>query len=169
MKKNTKTKINSGFSLIETMIVLVVFATIALITSQALISTLSLSAKAKSTAKVRQEIDYALSIMERHLHNSSALVNCPNTDKKKLQYQDALGATTTFSCESVNNDNFIASGSARLTSELISVTSCNLDCYPASGATPGYVKITLNAVEKTRSGKETGQIDVSTLIHLRSN
>src|SRR3990167_2752750 len=87
-----------GFSLLEMVVVLSVFALLAVISSQALILTLQGAKKSSNLATVRENVDFAMQIIERQLHNASEVTPCPNVDSQTLTYKDQNGEVSTFSC-----------------------------------------------------------------------
>lgn len=157
-----------GFSLLEAMVVLTVFSLLAIVATQSILSTLRLTNKSNSSTKVRGDIDYAMSIIERHLHSATEVSPCPLSDDKTIAYKDQLGEVATFSCVSSNEEGYIASGSARITSEIISITQCSFTCVQGSGSAPPYVTVSLTARDSTKTGIESSNISTSTQIYLRT-
>lgn len=166
MKKNIT---NSGMSLIEILVVVLVFAILGIIITGSIISTLQGSKKSESTLKVRESVDYAVSVMERQLRNSNSILNCPFTDQSSISYTNEVGILASFSCEEISSEEegwYIASDSARLTNTDIIITSCKFSCE-ASDSIPSVININLTA-KNAGTGVERSQIDITTQIQLRT-
>jgi prepilin-type N-terminal cleavage/methylation domain-containing protein len=151
-----------GFSLLEMMVVLSVFALLAMIASQALILTLRGGKKSTNVTKVRESVDFALAVIERQLHNASEVTPCPNSDTDYLEYLDERGEIAFFSCE----EGFVASSSARITSEGVEVTKCSIECFQPESGLP-YVEVNLSARESDSQGVESARVTSSTRVNLR--
>lgn len=158
MSRNIK-KIVKGMSLLEILVVVAVFAILAILTTRAVLLTLKGSKKSESTARVRGNVDYSLAVMERNLRNADFITNCTAST---ISYVDEEGDPASFSYTST--EGYIASGSARLTSSEVNVTSCVFTC---SGDPIRSVVIVVEAQDANVVGIEMGQISVSTEIHLR--
>lgn len=145
-----------GFSLVELLIAVGIFAIVAVVTTQSLSSSLRNSRKSDAIRKTRENVDYALSSMERLLRNAQE-VNCTNPNT--LSYKDEFGRPTSFTCVRTGSEGYIASASARLTSTS-SVVDCNSEpvffCTPPTDGVPGSVQITINAYDSTFGTTEEG-------------
>ena len=94
---------------------------------------------------------------------------CPNVDPLVISYSDSNDVSSSFSCINVGSTGYIASGSARLTNNEISVTSCTFACSQGSASTPPKVTIDLKAVDAGSQGsKEGASVSISTEINLRT-
>lgn len=162
MNRNVKKIVKGvkGMSLLEILVVVAVFAILAILTTRAVLLTLKGSRKSESTAKVRGNVDYSLAVMERNLRNADFITNCTTST---ISYVDEEGDPASFSYTSI--EGYIASGSARLTSSEVNVTSCIFTC---SGTPFRSVVIEIEAQDAEVTGSEGGQISVSTEIHLRT-
>ena len=159
-----------GFSLLEMVVVLSVFALLAVIYSQALILTLQGAKKSSNLATVRENVDFAMQIIERQLHNASEVTPCPNVDSQTLTYKDQNGEVSTFSCVAVGESEagYIASSSARLTSGDVAVTACSISCIEDSPGLPPYVQIDLAARNTNVDTGPASSITTSTRVFLRN-
>ncbi len=125
---------NRGFTLIEILVVVGILAIIAVISSNMFFTVFKSSGKTKVLTKVKENGDYALSVMERLIRDSEEVVT--NTDNKicesgmnYLKFKRADGSTIEFGClEEGTANGRIASNSARLTSSEVKVDSCSFDC-----------------------------------------
>ncbi len=160
-------KILRGFSIVELLVVLVIFSVLAILVTQSLALTLTGSRKSESQISVRENLDLVFAVMERQIRNADSIVTCPLPDTNVLNYIDEYGAATSFSCDAV--DGFIASGSARLTNDDVLVTCSGIfECDQGVGNVPPSVTITVTAVASDSQGAEGAQISTSTKILLRS-
>ncbi len=158
-----------GFSLIEVMVVLTVFSVLAIISTQAILTTLNATTRAQSATKVRGDVDFAISVIERNIHNAAAVSSCAG-QQSSIQYIDGYGNSTSFSCIGVGGggDAYIASGSARLTSTNIKITDCAFSCEDANGTVPPKVTVVISAKDARKTGLEGATMSTSTEILLRS-
>ena len=158
-------RIELGISMIEILIVIAVFAILGILSTRIIFLSLQGSKKGDSQIKVRENVEYAVSVMERNLRNAEAIVSCTDT----ITYLDSDNFSTTFSCVNPGIAGLIASGSARLTSDEVSITSCSFSCTTGTSSTPPEVSINIVAADAGRQGsKEGGSITVSTKINLRT-
>ena len=162
----------TGFSLIEILVVLAVFSILAIIATQGIFVTLRSAKKSEVTSRVKENLAYAMAVIERQLHNASEVTPCPNASPTRLDYTDKDGKATYFACQSVGAAGYVASGSAtiRLTSDAVSVTSCSFSCAtpPPGVDAPPSVDINITAQDATTLGAEGAQVTTSTKIYLRS-
>lgn len=165
-------KFQCGFSLIEILVVLAVFSILAIVVAQGIFVTLRGARKSETTTRVKENLAYAIAVVERQLHNASEVTPCPNTSPTRLDFKDEDGKTSYFSCQSVGPAGYVASGSAtiRLTSDNVSVTACSFVCAtPSPGVdSPPSVDINITAQDATTVGAEGAQVTTSTKVFLRT-
>lgn len=167
--KNNNNNNQKGVSLIEILVVLTVFAVLGVLSTRVILLSLQGSKKGDSQIKVRENLDYAVSVIERQLRNASNITPCPNIDTTLITYVDYNDTQTTFSCEDIGEEGYIASGSARLTGEDVAVTSCSFVCTPATGTNPPNISIDVAGVDASSQGaKEGGSVTITTEINLRT-
>ena len=70
-KKNIK-----GYSLVEILVVIVLFSVLAVIATQTLFLSFRGSRKSGNVVLVRNNVDHATGVMERHLRNARAWQSC---------------------------------------------------------------------------------------------
>lgn len=158
-----------GFSLIEMLVVLTVFSVLILLVAQSISATLRNTKKGDSQITVKDNIDFAVSVMERQLHNANSidLTNCSSG----VTYMDQYRNTSSFQCLGPAGSQYIASGSARLTSDQVNLTQCLISCNPETPDTNSLpsVDIKLTGQSLGVSGDATtGTASISTKIYLRS-
>lgn len=160
---------NKGFSIVELLVVTMVFTMLAILATQSIFLTLRGSRKSEAVVSVRENVDYAFAVMERQIRNAES-VDCP--DDKTLNYVDEYGQATSFSCETSGDETFIASGSAsnRLTNPDVNI-NCSVGvftCTAASGGVPPFVKIDITAESAESISAEGSRVTTSTRVLLRS-
>jgi Tfp pilus assembly protein PilW len=157
----------SGISLIETVIVIGVFAVLGIISTSAVLLSLQGSKKGDAQVKVRENLDYAMSVIERQLRNADS-APCSDETSLVISYSDYNNVSSTFSCENLGPDGYVASGAARLTNQEISVTDCSFSCSKESESPP-KIGVNITAVDKANQGSKAGAtVTISTEINLRT-
>ncbi|OGM04479.1 hypothetical protein A2112_02330 [Candidatus Woesebacteria bacterium GWA1_42_12] len=152
-----------GFSMIEILVVILVFATLAALSTESLLLSLRGSKRSESSIGVRENLNYALSIIERQLHNAESIESCTSTS---ISYNDAQSLPADFNCDLISGQ--IASSSAQLTSTSIRVTACNIVCDLGSAGVPPSVSISVTAQDASATGFEQQQVTTNTQIMLRT-
>ena len=156
-----------GFSIVEMLVVTMIFSILAILATQSIFLTLRGSRKSESLVAVRENVDYAFAIMERQIRNAQS-INCP-VGNIILNYIDEHGASSSFACVTSGPDSYIASGSGRLTNPDVTFTCSSVfTCDPGGGGVPPSVTISVNAQAADSSGAEGAEITTSTRILLRS-
>lgn len=175
--KNSRTKETvKGISLVEILIVITIFALLGLIVSSSLILTIHGTKKSDAAIKVRENINYSLSVIERNLRNAKSVTVCAeegdtNPDNyKSITYIDQYGVSSTFSCVNTGSDNsYIASGSAKLSSGDVNVTNCSFSCaQPEDLSKPPFVSVEISATNTGGSGVLNASVSAETRIYLRN-
>jgi prepilin-type N-terminal cleavage/methylation domain-containing protein len=160
-----KKRFQKGVSLLEILVVMTIFSILAILATRGVLLTLRGSRKSDSLGRVRENVDFALSIMERELRNADD-VTC--TSSTALTYETKLGASATFTCESVGSGGYIASSSARLTNEEVDISSCSFTCSSSSSGVPPSVSISITGEDAALEAEEKAQVTSSTKIFLRT-
>lgn len=164
MINKLKLKTGSGFSLVETLVVITLFAIIGILSTRAIVISVQGSKKGSTSVTVRENLNYSLAVIERLLRNANDIETCSGT---QISYHDEGGVLTDFSCVALGNNGYIASASARLTSTEVAVLDCSFVCDLLS--VPPSVTIDVTARDKnTTSPKEGAQMTVSSTILLRT-
>jgi prepilin-type N-terminal cleavage/methylation domain-containing protein len=168
---------NKGMSLLEILIVLTIFAVLGILLTRAIILTLQGSQKAVNTIRVRENLNYALGVMERQLRNANEVTgDCTGAEDSVVNYLDQFGNIGSFTCVNPGQaDSFIASGSgsARLTGDTVSVAECHFTCLkptPAPGTiiNPAKVGIDITLEAANTSGIQKVSVSASTQVYLRT-
>lgn len=165
MKKNKQIE---GMSLLEIMVAITIFAMLGVVMSRAILLTLRGARKSESTLKAKENISYAMAVIERSLRNADE-VTCPTTGPTQLDYTDEAGTTTFFSCVGLGTeDAYVASGSARLTSTDIVIQECSFSCSQAATNTNPVITVDISANNLGATGIENSTFSSSMQILLRS-
>jgi type II secretory pathway pseudopilin PulG len=165
--KFRKWKISSGISLIEILVVVMIFAVLGILVTSSLVLTLQGSKKSEAMVAVRENLDYSMSVIQRQLINASS-VNCTTSTSTLLNYADQNGTPSTFACQGSAGNYSVASGSAAtLTSTAVKVTNCSFTCTAPAGH-PSYVDISLTAQSATITGAQNATENVNTRVYLRN-
>lgn len=124
----------SGFTLIETVLAVGVFAMVAVSGGLLLFSTLRGAKKAAAVIIVRSQGANAIGTMTQLLRYAVEVTSCSGS---QLAFTAIDGSKGVFRCQNVNGDTYLASGSGRLTSPAVQILDCNtvFTCIPDAPAT----------------------------------
>ena len=156
-----------GFSLIETLIVTAIFAGLAIVSTQAIIVTLTNSRKAESSVQTRESLQYALTVMERYLRSAS---NINAAGSGVISFVDEAGLTSTFTCVNASSGStagYLRLNSNRISSNDITLTNCSFSSVSGTSDIPDRVMISVTGQAKNLTGIEQTPITVSTIVYLR--
>lgn len=161
---------NKGMSLIEILVVIGIFAILGVLTTRAVVVSLSSGKKTETLIKVRENVDYSFSVIERQLRNADSITDCTNSNTLAINYLNQEGIASSFSCANLGAGSvgYVASGSAQLTSNTVDVVSCSFTCQVSSNGSPRSVKITIQAQDSTATGASNSVVTASTSVSLRN-
>lgn len=159
----------TGFSLIEILVVLSIFVVIAVIANQVFFSTLRGGSKSEATTLVKQEGNYTLSVIERGLQSAQSITSVctdPAATLSSINYLDSTGTSASFSCQT----GYVASGSGnlRLTTEKVTTVSCSFQCFKESGLATVSAQFALKRAGSGLLPREQTQLDFKTRVLLRN-
>jgi len=146
--QSAKCKVEAGgFTLIEMMVAISILGIVAVIVSGFLLTTLSGSGKAEVNKEVRQNGNYALSVIEGLILNA---INVGCTPPLTINITDINGQMATISCDTTNFKiaSSSAAGSVDLTASNVAVSNCNFTCASLTGG-PTKVDILFTVSQKT--------------------
>lgn len=171
-------KRNSGFTLIEVLMMIFVMGIVVVMGSNLFFSIMKGASKAEIQKEVKQNGDYAMSIMEKMIRNAQEIVE--NSDDqictasmKKIKIKNPDGGETEFGCLASSGITQLASSSALLTSENISLgSSCeasDLEFTCDDNSSPENVTISFTLYQ-AQGGKveEKAQVKFQTKVSLRT-
>lgn len=121
-----------GFTLIETVVAIGVFAMLSVIGSTLLFGILRGSKKAGAVVAVRTEGANIINGITQTLRFANEIEYC---EFNLIRFNSQFGSQTTYSCITNNNITYIASGSANLNTIPVKETSCSIICPLPSGVT----------------------------------
>ena len=130
LKASPPTRPAPGLTLIESLVVLSIFALLMVSVTTIFISSLRAAAKARVIKEVRQNGSYAMGVITQAIRSAREITLC--TANTKVDYIDAAYVAGSFECAANN----IASGSAspvNLTSDIVLVSPCALTCVQLPG------------------------------------
>jgi len=172
MKKNIK-----GFSLIETLVVVIVFAVLAGATAQSVALSLRSAHKSDQVSEVRDNFDFAISIIERELRNSQTITSsCTGSpaligpsNAPGVQYEDEDGISHAIYCQNVGSNGYIyADISGSLTNEDIAITACEFTCNKSGDGLPESIYISMSGeLKDSPSAAQASPLTVDTIVRLR--
>lgn len=160
-------KSSRGVSLVELMFVVAIFVVVSLLVNQVLFATFRGSSKSAVGTNVKQNANHAVSVIDRALHSAASIISCNNNI---VTYLNSEGVTSSFSCVSVGDSGYVASGSARLTSPDVTVSSCSITCQ-GEGGSLSVVVIDMTLRQAGSAGlrvEEKGSFSVKTRVLLRN-
>lgn len=172
-------KKNNGFSLIELLVVVALIGMIGAITTQVFILALQTQGKSEIIKEVKQNGDYAMSVMESMIRNSSDIlsVSCNDT-LNQITVQNPDGFNTVFDCTGSNISSISGSENADptptgapLTNSRVKVSSCTFRVVcPTPPINPKYVYIeyTVSQAGVGTGPKDTSSLNYQTTISLRN-
>jgi len=138
-----------GFTLIEMLVATSVIVVVGTIVVSLFLSNLRAASKSKLLTKVKQNGNYALSVMERMIRNAQSISNCSGTSSS-LKILNPDGGITEFIC----GDQIASNSGTFLTSAGLKVSDCSFECVQPQGK-PAVVTIRFKLSQKgTSLGKE---------------
>jgi len=169
-------KTQRGFTLIEILVVVGLLAIIAVIGSSMFFTTLRSSGKGKTLTTVKQNGDYALSTIERLIRDSEEIIANSDGDicesgMNKIKTKRLDGSEVEFEClDEGETISYIASNSARLTSDEVKLDNCSFDCSSQGEFYPQVVSIdfTLSQAVETTRLEEQASVNFKTTVNTRN-
>lgn len=151
----------------EILIVIAIFAILGIVVSSSLILTIQGTRKSEALTRVRENMNYSISVIERNLRNANSITDC--TNPMSVSYLDQYGKTSSFSCIISENDSYIASGSARLTSNNVQITACGFVCtQPTDLSSPPIVTIDISAKDRVSTSDTGTSVSLQSKVYLRN-
>jgi len=166
----SNTKCRHGFTLIELLVVVAVFMILAVLVTNSLFSILKSNTKANIMKEIRQNGTYALDVMDKTI--SGGVIDdaiCTGVEGSSLTVKNPVsGETVIFECK--GNPAYIASDSARLTSELVVVENCSgvFRCEKIDSDKKVTISFILKQLGTPARPEETAQETFTKTIFLRN-
>ena len=160
-------KFRGGFTLIETIVTILLFAILGTIATTILFSVLRGATKSEILKEVKQNGDYVLSILTLKIRNARDIISaCDSNPSDNVTVQNPDSTGTDFSCSAISStisqqqvvapDQPIPSP-ASLTNSSVAVSACSFTCYSSSTA-PKRVSIHFTL---TQAGSGTSAVDTA--------
>jgi len=178
-----------GFSLIEMLVVVGVFAILGVVVAQTTVTSLRSSRKSDTTVTIRENLELATATIDRKLRNATEIDAEPADPLVNSCDKNAVGPVTVSAFSYINVDktqggftcadigaangrlvfNDIENGEDQdLTSMDVTLTFCEFVCTPPSVGVPQSLGVVLVGMDSAGGGIEGAQISVDTQINLRS-
>jgi len=168
--KFSKIKLSYGISLLEILVAVSVFAVLGILITRSVLLTLGGGKKSESLIRVRENVNYSIGVIERQLRNANSIIDCTNADTSRISYTDQSGNSASFSCVDIATSGavgYIASGSAKLTSDGVDFTDCSFICTLGDGS-PSSVTIDVEAKDALANGVDNAVVTTTSEIFLRN-
>lgn len=164
MKKNSLPAARQGFTLIEMIVVTMIIGLLMVTVSAVFFATLRGSVKNQHLTEVKQNGNYALSVMERMLRNARGIQDC-TAGMHDLTLTNPDGEVTTFTFGADK----IASNSSDLTTSRVIVSNGRFDCLATLGQ-PDRVQIVFSVSQSSTSVRpeEQATANFQTTVTLRN-
>lgn len=163
-----RTHSSSGFTYLELLVSVVLLGIIAVGASSLFLSLIRGGGKVNVGTVVKQNGQAALSAMEVLIRNSDEVSSCFTGGTSSIQLVGKDGGETQLACI----DDYIASNSARMTSEEVEVVNCSFACDTDTPTTTTSPLVTVNFTLKqkgTPSEKyEQAEVQFSTAVVVRN-
>ena len=161
-----------GFTLVEVLVSVGLLITVATLSSTLFITILKNASKTKVDQVVRQEGDYALLVMSRTIRNAREVIkdtiHTCDGNSNQIAIKNPDEGITIFSCQ----DNYLASNSARLTSDRVQVLDCAsvFTCFSGTEFEPDQVIISFSLSDTLGSDRkeEQANLDFATNVTVRN-
>ena len=157
---------NRGYSLIELLVVTVIFATISIVSVSLFLSTVISNSKTSSATEVKQEGDHMLNMMSHMIRNSIRVQDCPGSE---ITIVNRDANTTTF--DLIVSPSRIASNGASLMSSTLTANSLVFTCVSVNGeyASVKIEFVLQKGVVGVESARDIVVEDFFTTVGLRNN
>lgn len=161
-------KIKMGFSLIEMLVVVTLFALIGALVSQSTVVSLVSSRKSDASAKVRENLNYAYGVLERKLRGAQSVPTCNGTTQSSINFLDEDGVQSSLSCGLGNSITLTTpSGSMNLTSQDVNIPVCEFTCSQPNTNLPPQIRVRISGRSAQITGVEDTTVTLDTSINLR--
>src|SRR3989344_1611269 len=164
-----------GYSLIELLVAIGVFATVVAIMSGMFMTSLRGQKKAVTVQNVADNVRYAMEIMSKEIRMGSNFnrisatdlqfkSNMPNRNEKTVEFSlDTNPASPTYQQIMFDDDINAAPPATSITSANVAITALNFSLYPTTG-TQKRVLITIQAASAGTASDVTTSINLQTTV-----
>lgn len=152
-----------GYTLVEILVVVLVFSILGIVITSVVSSTLRNSGKSEHSVVIRENVNYAMGVMERQIRNAEEVICDSDTE---LTYISSVGSEETFECIESSGIGRIESTnpSGNLTND-----SVDIDCNDIFTCFTDVVDITINAmdVQSALNGENALTVEYSESIRIK--
>ncbi len=144
----------SGFTLIELLVSVGLLGFIMLASTSLFFTALNSKKKLESSILIKQSGTYAMQIMSRLFRNATGVTSSCVSSMSSISISSPDGGTTTFSCSSAScpsavGSDRIASNSACLTANNLTLSGCSFDCDNTLAGKPPTVTVKFTLTKGT--------------------
>lgn len=171
-------KNSSGFTLIEVLVVITILSIIGGVFTLSIVSFTTSRNKSSVLSEVKQNGDYALSLMEQNIRNSAPPLSCNSPSNDRVILKSDTGSTQVIACVEVGTSNSrITIGpvgsettNPTLVSRSIRVPTCSFTCQTGSTVAADGVAISFSLSANSASAQvsQRSQETFSTTVYLRN-
>ena len=151
-----------GFTLIEMLVSVAILGTVGLISTQIFFTTLRGAGKADIIREVKQNGDYALTVIERMIRNASGVTSvCDGTTANSLTIKNLDGNETSFQLSGgqIASVSATLTGNGTLTGNKVAVNNLAFICLRTPGK-PDVVNISFSV---SQAGAGAGPEEISAM------
>lgn len=165
-------KLKKGFTLIELLVVIGSFGIIAVIASNMFFSILKGSTKTRVLSEVKQNGNYAISVMGRMIRSAKEITSSCTSNMKTIKIKNPDKEETTFDLSGPRIASISALGAGYLTSNKVKIDTTKpyqFDCISSSDSLPVVtIRFTLTQAGTAVRPEEEASVDFKTTVSLRT-
>lgn len=170
MKRDKKYIYQNGFTLVELIIAIGVFAVISISIATILINTLRGANKTNTLAGLRQNGNTLLTQMTRDIRSAVALqlpATCDATPQSTIQITTIDNVQKSYVC--ANNNIVDANNVSLLDASIVTTTSCTFSCSEVPGENPvATIDFTLQNATGGKMAERSGLVEFKSSVIMRN-
>lgn len=169
----------NGFSLVEMLVVVAMFAFLGVVVSQSTIDTLRNTRKSDASVGVRENLELVVASMERPIRGAVSIEECTPT---RIVYSDRDDIAHRFDCDMSGAVGFVAKADVdpvapfnptatpqTITSFEVDVIDCVFSCTAGGLGVSRAVSLSITAKDALLNDEEGSTVTVNTRINLRTD
>lgn len=137
----------TGYTLVEILVVVLVFSILGLVITRVVVTTLRNTGKSENNLILRENVNYALGVIERNIRNADEIISC--TGGSTLTYRSTSGSVESYVCDDSSGIGRIIS--SELDGNFITNEEISVDCSTVFICPPinpiDYVDINITAID----------------------
>lgn len=164
-----KRTLTSGFSLVEMLIVMFLFALLAFIVTQSTLQSFRGTRKVDASSKVRDNLDFAASLVERNIRNAKSITSvCDGASHASIAFVTQTGVAGRYVCSGGSNQYVTdAATGSRITSSDVSLSSCSFTCTSNGAYNPPIIDYVFAGTAVGADGTDASFATISRRVVLR--